>query len=318
MKEEKPPQEVLIPLNTIELNPSSLRRTYGVSLFFGQDKSIKIQYKIDLVFKKETEEGNFVIEIQRQELYINEKKASSSTDLLVEQCGEALYPLEIKIDKNFKFLGVFNHGVIVKRWEYLKKEIQNSFEGDFADSLINETSKIISDADAIKRKLIENDWFYILFFNPVGIRNFKQRFPLIPNKKGVAYKFTNTACYHKKRKKDIVIYKQGVCRDNRNEQEIRQGTMISNGNENQVSGTGNFTYQIFQNSNLVDAIMGKVELLFPSEKKEFIEVEIFNLRNEIPKTNQEKANEKDDELEEDIKGKKKKKKYFLFGKEIKL
>lgn len=317
MKEEKLNQEALIPLNAIELDVPSLRRTYGVSLFFGQDKSTKIQYKIDLIFKKEIEDENFIIEIHRQELYINEKKVSSSIDILMKKCGQAIYPLEIIVDKNLQFIEVANHNIIRKRWEYLKKELKKSFEGNFVDSIIDETSKILSDADAIKRKLVQNDWFYILFFNPVGIRNFKQSLPLIPNKNGVLYSFKNTANYHKKRKKDIIIYKQGACTDDRSEQEILQGKTISNGNKNQVSGNSNFTYQIFQGSNLVDAITGEVELLFPSNKKEFIKIEIFNIRNEIPKTNQEKINEGDYELEKDVNKKKKKKKYFLFGKEIK-
>ncbi|WP_299186704.1 hypothetical protein [uncultured Aquimarina sp.] len=318
MKEEKSSQEVLIPLNAIELDPLSLRRTYGVSLFYGKDKLTKIQYKIDLIYKKETEDENFIIEIQKQELYINEKRVSSSVDLLMEKCGEVLYPLEISVNKNLKFLEIANHSTIVKRWEYLKKEIKKSFEGNFADSIIDETSKILSDSDAIKRKLVENDWFYILFFNPVGTRNFEQHLPLIANKRGIAYTFRNTAHYHIKRKRDIVIHKQGTCTDERSEQEIFQGKTISNENENQVSGKSNFTYQIFRGSNLVDVIIGEVELRFPSNKKEFVKVEIFNLRNEIPKTNQEKANQKDQELEKDIKEKKKKKKYFLFGKEIKI
>lgn len=318
MKEEKPNQGALIPLNTIELDVPSLRRTYGVSLFFGQDKSTKIQYKIDLIFKKEIEDENFIIEIHRQELYINEKKVSSSIDILMKECGQAIYPLEVIVDKNLQFIEIANHNKILKRWEYLKKQLQKSFEGNFTDSIIDETSKILSDADAIKSKLIQNDWFYILFFNPVGIRNFKQRLPLIPNKNGVLYAFKNTAHYHKKRKEDIVIYKQGACTDDRSEQEILQGKTISNGNKNHVSGNSNFTYQIFQGNNLVDAIIGEVELLFPSNKKEFIKIEIFNIRNEIPKTSQEKLNERDYELDKDVNEKKKKKKYFLFGKEIKL
>ncbi len=307
-----------IALHEIVLDPSVLQRTYGVTLFLGHDTPVKIQYKIDLTFLHETEEGSYIIEIQKQQMYINGKQPTAAIEILMDACGAVIYPLQVAVTKNFGLLDIVNHNSITQRWKRVKKELQQSFEGAYATSLLEETSKTISSTNAIERAVFSKDWFYVAFFNALRGRMIQQRFPMIPHQKGVLYQITNKACYHKRRIKDIVLTSQGICIDQRSEDEITKGNRLSDTSLLHATGTSHLTYQFFEGTHQIDAITGNIELTLPSEQKESVRIEIFNLKDEIPKTTDEKVEDDQKKLQKEVDQKKKKKRYFLFGKELKL
>lgn len=306
-----------IALHQISLHPLSLRRTYGVTLRFHHQTPIQIQYKIDLICCKRDGDNNYHIEIQKQDMYINKKSLSSSIDLLMQACGKVLYPLVIKVNKKCEFIGIVNHTAICNRWATLKTELQQSHTGQYARSLIEETSKTLSNVSTIERSLCTNDWFYNLFFNALKGNAYQERFPIVPYQKGVLYDIKTSAYYHKTRTKDIVITKKGVCTDTRNEQDIKQGNLSLGTNSTPPIGSCDIAYHVFEGTNLIDAIIGEFSLDYPSGNKEKVGIEICNLKHEIPQTTQEKQLEKDRVMQQEIAEKKHKKKYFLFGKEIK-
>jgi len=318
IKKGNPVKPSVVSINQLEFDILSLRRTYGVTIVLNDKQPLKIQYKTAIICIGESIDGNYIIEIQKQKTFVDGKEPSTSAELLMEACGNALYPLELEINKKFEILNINNYQAIVDRWKVKKNEIRQSFEGVYAESVLNETTKVIENQESFERKLFNNDWFYVVFFNPIKSKTQKQAYPFIPHKEGVLFELQSKAAYHKKRVKDIIITQKGACIDQRSEHDIRQGTLFSKDVKKFANGVCDINYHIYDETKVIDGVIADIELIFPSEKKEKVHLEIFNLKTQIPKTNTEKNIEQQQQLEQEIKEKKKKKRYFVFGKEVKL
>lgn len=309
-----------IPFSSISLDPSLMKRVYGVTLYYSNEKKIlqTIQYKISLQFLKETENGNYLIEIVKDKIFVNEKRSSNTSDLLAETCGKQIYPLILEITRDFNYIGIQNHKEIMKRWKSQKSYLELSYKGTYAEQVIEKTEVVLFSYDLLESKLFNNDWFFNVFFNGITTDISHKYFPLIPYKKGIVYKTNTKIISHKKREKDIIFLQKGICIDQRNKDEILNGRLNPSSFSNQAEGNSEIAYHLYEDTFLIDAIIGEIQLEKPIEETKKVLFEIFNLKKEKPLTQAEIQEKEQKDLEKEIKEKKQKKRYFLFGKEVKI
>jgi hypothetical protein len=306
----------------INYNLLDVRRTYGVIFVSENEKKEKLQvhYEIDVICIDQRDEHTCIFELQKHQTYINEKKPDTIIDELVEQCGAVLYPLHIQVNQSGEAIGIENQESLQKRWEIKKNEIAKAYKGKETEVLIQNMDAIISDTDQVSELLFQRDWFMNLFFIPI-YKNKKQsvhKFPLLPYVPPILYQLKRKVTKHPHKEGDVFINLSGNCVDKRSEKDILRGNMISLSKDTkQGSGTCNLTYQLYKNSPLIDMITGSCKLEFPSKKKKKMTIEVYHLKNKRPLTSLEKQQALEKQEQEAPQPKQKKKKYFLFGKEIK-
>ena len=310
-------------ISSLVYAPLGVARTYGV-VFISEDenqKKLQIHYEIDVICLEETDDENFIFEIFKHQIYINEKKPNILIDELSEQCGKVIYPLQLKVNRQGEILKITNQQQIADRWENKKVDIKQSYNGDEVTLLLQHMDIVIENEKKLTDLIIQRDWFITLFFSPVyninAIKKKEISLPFIPYAKGVSYEIKNKIKPHQYKEGDILIKQKGTCIDSRGEKDILRGNLISiHKNNKTVNGKINLTYQLYKDSLLPDVITGMCTLDFSSKRGKKMSVEMYNLKNKTPQSSVEKAAimKKENEEKENSLPKKKKKRFFFFGK----
>ncbi|MCF6350553.1 MAG: hypothetical protein L3J23_05920 [Flavobacteriaceae bacterium] len=297
-------------------NPIDVKRTYGVLLIFQNEKQNKLQihFEIEIICLKKI--GRFYIfEINKKQVYVNEKKPNTTIDELVEKCGNVLYPLQIKVNSIGLVTTIINHKAIQNRWVIVQQKIKQAYKGKEVNLLLKNMNATLQDTDKTTL-FLQRDWFMSLFFTSIYQNNKKdiKYFPFIPYTSGVAYEIKQIYKNYTHKKGTMIIEQKGECIDTRSESDILQGNLILVNKGEIVKGISDLKYHIHKNSSIVDAIIGSCQIDFPSGKNKKVIIEIYNLKEKTPKTETER-NEEQEELEKKIpQPKKQKKKYFSFWK----
>lgn len=311
VKEEK----VLAPF---KYNPIDVKRTYGVVLVFQDEKQTRLQihYEIDAICLEQV--GRYYIfEINKKQVYINEKAPDTTIDELVERCGKVLYPLRIKVNSLGLATTIINHEAIQNRWKIEQQKIKQSYKGKEVNLLLKNMDDILQDTNQTTALFLERDWFMTLFFTSIYQNNKKstKQFPLIPYTPTVTYEINQSHKNYSHKEGDIIIEQKGKCIDTRSENDILKGNLISANNGGKaIVGKSDLKYHIYKNSPIVDAITGSCQIDFPSGKSKKVTIEIYNLREKTPKTLTERNEEQEKIARETPQPKKHKKNYFSFWK----
>lgn len=133
-----------------------------------------------------------LFEINRaSDIYINGKVPDTKMNELAAKTAEVLYPLEIVVDEFGKWVAVYNHNEIESRWEKIKNEILDYYEGEVVETYIEHIEYALESADTLF-ELLASDYFLRAFFNGIHIGytadySFKNEitFPLEKNKESV-------------------------------------------------------------------------------------------------------------------------------------
>ncbi len=308
--------------SAMKLQPLGLNRTYGVLLQIKNNtvQSTQIHYNIEVTCLEVLPHHNFLFRLSRQQMFINEKPASSMPEEFAEKCGQVFYPLHLEITPKGKAIGIANYPEIVKRWNATEKELLQYYKNAAMQSQIQKRRAIIQDKKRLSRMLLTNDWFTTLYFSGIPIRQGTSsvKLPVFPSS-NVAFSIKNSDKQHPKNPLKVKVSTTGKCVDNRSEFDLLKGNPANLDTNPTVKGEIEIFYQLNEKAQF-DSVVGNCNLVFPSGKKRIVNWEIYNLKNKIPKTLAEKA--KDREAIEaadkkELKEKQQKKTYKLFGKNFK-
>ncbi len=162
LKEEKKG----LTIKPVKFNPINIRRTYGISLKFQEGNNIRetqIHYKMDAIHLYANDDDTHILELCKQQIYINEKSPDSIMEELADKCGKVLYPLHIKVDANGQLLGITNQPMIKQRWELAKKQLAKEFTGKEVQLLLKNMTEVVNDLKKMTVAILEHDWFFLYF-----------------------------------------------------------------------------------------------------------------------------------------------------------
>ena len=303
--------------------PLNVKRTYGVVLVETNEtqKKTQIHYKVDVICIEETRKEHYIFELQKQQVFVNEKKPDGVLEELLARCGAVLYPLQIEVSALGQVLHITNIPDIQERWAKEKQHIVKTHKGKTTQLLVEKMDAVVNDGKQLTALLFQREWFINLIFAPIynPLKTRKVQYPLLPYVLPIAYTTTRKAIAHQTKEGAVLLKFKGVCSDKRSEKDILNGYAIPVFKaEAGVRGALDMVYQLYKNAPMVDAITGTVNVDFPSGKTQHVAVEIYNLKTETPQSAKEKQEAIAKREAEAPQPKQKKKRYFLFGKEIKL
>ncbi|WP_214984160.1 hypothetical protein [Tenacibaculum dicentrarchi] len=300
-------------------DPEGLKRTYGVVLKSKdvlEKKEKQVHYEIEVLFLEKYNIDDFIFEVRKKQVFIDEKKPDLLFDVLADDCGKILYPVKVIVSPLGKLRRIANYQEIKERWFTKRNFLAKQYQGGEVDLLFNQMDQVINNEQKIN-SIVKEDWFFTLFFNQIhgGYASTvpKAALSLIfyPYSEPVVFETKQTGIDNPNKPGAIIYKQEGHCVDVRNEAEIQKGKKIFFSDEEKkekVKGNVTINYEIYKDSPVFDAIWGSGVLEFSSGKSKEIVVEIFNLKNKIPKSSLE-----EDILQDKIKeAKPKPKKHFSF------
>lgn len=300
-------------------DPEGVKRTYGVVLKsknIQEKKEQQIHYEVEVLFIEKYNIDDFIFEVRKKQVFVDEKKPNLLFDVLADHCGKVLYPVKVIVSPLGKLRKIANYIEIKERWIKKRKILSKQYKGAEVDLLFTKMDEVVNNEYEINT-IIKDDWFFTLFFNQIhgGYASTQPKALLslifYPYSKPVIFETKQTGIDNPNKPGAIIYKQEGHCVDVRNEEEIQKGKKIFFSDEEKkekVNGSVTINYEIYKGSPVFDAIWGSGVLEFPSGKSKEIVVEIFNLKNKIPRSS----------LEEDILNDKRKtaepkpKKHFSF------
>lgn len=294
------------------MDPLHTQRTYGASFIFKDNdiQKLQIHYRIDLICLEQNDRGNYVFEMRKHQVFINQKAPSSSLDQLMDRCGKVLYPIQVELTRSMQILRILNIEDIRQRWQEQEKEIKLHYNGKVVSSIVNRMAWILSNPNSILTSLVENDWFYKVFFsNPYRVfsdtsQEIVESYPIFPNEKPIAFKIKEDVNTQPKREETIVIFKKGV---------VEQTT--GDDRNNIKNGSIGFNYYFSPDTQLVDGVVGNCNVYLQSGKTKRVEIEIHNQKQNKPNKGIEidaEEHKQNQEVAERIKKARKKKWFSVF------
>ena len=95
---------------------SNQTRIYGFLYEIFENDILKNQifYEVEVVFLTDQYGNNCVFEINRKQIFINNKKSRSHLEQIADDAGQAIFPIRIKIKKNGEIEKILNQDAIVQ------------------------------------------------------------------------------------------------------------------------------------------------------------------------------------------------------------
>jgi len=257
-------------------------------------------------------------------VYINTKAPSSAMDTFAEALGSVIYPLQVITNAKAEIMGIANHTAIQQRWASKRERIARAYTGASITATLTAMDAVIANRDRLHNTIVTQDWFVSLFFTkfylsdayPKATRQL--RLPILPYTFPIQYEANDTMQYRKPNSGDLLIQRTGDCIDTRTEDDLAQGIRIGAATIPSLQGKLQLDYHLYAASPIWDAIIGNVQLKLPSGTAYRVTIEAYHLKTKTPKTAIEKQMDIERILKEMPLPKRKKKRYFLFGKEIKI
>jgi hypothetical protein len=110
-----------------------------------------------------------LFEINRAaDIYINGKIPDTMMDGLAAKTAEVLYPLQIVVDEFGKWVDIYNHHEIERRWGKNKSEILEYYEGEVVEKYIEHVECTLESSERLLTSL-RSDYFLRAFFNGIHV-----------------------------------------------------------------------------------------------------------------------------------------------------
>lgn len=170
-KEEKKGQKISLGNDYgLPFLPERLNESYKVKYTFEVGDQIDVTEMAINVKWLATDKNNYhLFEIVRNKtIHTNGLPPSSLIEKLGVKSAEVLYPLKIVVDKFGKWVDIYNYDEIESRWENLKNEILDYYEGELTEGYIDHIEKNLTNSDTLLRSL-RSDYFFRTFFNGIHV-----------------------------------------------------------------------------------------------------------------------------------------------------
>lgn len=147
------------------LHPKPGTKTFEViqRQFSGDWVDKTIQYEMEVALLNNVNQNGFVYEIDRKNLLIDGSVPDLVFDQLAFDCGNALFPMKFLVSSLGEVEQIFEHEQMLQRWEIIKEQLINYYEGDTALEYIKMTDSNIKNFDVLK-SMMQNHLFIYFFF----------------------------------------------------------------------------------------------------------------------------------------------------------
>jgi hypothetical protein len=109
-----------------------------------------------------------LFEINRQSIYINNEIPDTVMDELAAKTATVLYPLKIVVDESGKWIDIHNYSEIIGRWQDVKAQILDYYEGEIIQIYIEQTESALENIDTLLKSMA-SDYFLRAFFNGLHV-----------------------------------------------------------------------------------------------------------------------------------------------------
>jgi hypothetical protein len=151
----------------LRLTPSKILKTYGFVLqnFENKEPKNKVHYEIEVQYVTKKNQ-NFVFEINRKQVYINNLAPELMLEQLADMAGKVIYPIQIATNRFGQIDSIANYESIAQRWVAEKQNLLDYYQGAIAERIINNIEELLLNEDELKQSLYKN-WFFSLYFSPL-------------------------------------------------------------------------------------------------------------------------------------------------------
>ncbi len=253
--------------SVIRMTTADFRRVYGVVLKF--NNVTKIHFEIIIKSLPQQEDHLHFFEIDRQQVYVNDKAPDLLIDKLADDLGKILYPLNVVVNKEGFIIAISNLRDIQQRLEKEKERLHQYYIGEIAAAALSKTERIIANEKLLMNSL-KNDWFLSVYFSGIyGLKAFDFRMwntltlPVFPYKPLTVFKIKREITeQHTEDKSFTIVYSGEV---ERFDQKENLGALL-------------LKYDLSHKDFLINAITGYVSLTTEMQTEKRIDIEIFHLR----------------------------------------
>lgn len=210
----------------LEYNPIKGEKIYNVFYNFSDGESennISFQTSIKSIENKSNINGH-IVEIDRTSItLIDNEEPELVIDDLAIVTTKVIYPLQIIVNYRGNFVGIRNYEEIINRWEIVKENIHNNFEGQQTEKYISWTEETLQSKETLLTAL-KKDWFLKVYFAEIYIKyysNYKINttfyFPIISDLEGYEYKIVQEMNKYCDDESQLTISQTGKIYDEMNE-----------------------------------------------------------------------------------------------------
>jgi hypothetical protein len=253
--------------SVIRMMTADFRRVYGVVLKF--NNATKIHFEIIIRSLPQQEDNLHVFEIDRQQVYVNDKAPDLLIDKLADDLGKILYPLKVVVNTEGFVIAISNLKDIQQRFEKEKEALHQYYIGEIATAALNKTERIIANEKLLLDSL-KNDWFLAVYFSGIyGLKAFDFRIwstlklPVFPYKPLTVFKIKREITEQHTEDKSLTIVCSGE---------------VERFDSNENVGEVLLKYDLYHKDFSINAITGYVSLTTEMQPEKRIDIEIFHLR----------------------------------------
>lgn len=273
---------------SLNLETSKEKRVYGFS-FESFDNNIlknQIHYEIEIYFTDDNFSHNCTFEINRKQVYINNKAPDTKIEQIAEKTSQAIFPLQIRIKSNGEIEEILNTASIKKRWMSVKYDLLKYYKGDTISKVTNKIETVLLN-DALLKKSICQNWFFHLYFKPFYVQyteklKFKSIWdsPVFGNQ-FIKYGVVHSVEEHYGLDDKININADGIAIDERTIEEIMEGYNFPNNQlaektSEPVDSKMNVDYKLYKEDRSIFSATGTFETKINENIQRKIQVGIYH------------------------------------------
>jgi hypothetical protein len=273
---------------SLSYGASTQKRIYGLCYESFQNENLKDQlhYEVEIQFLEDNYGANRILEIDRRQVYINNKVPNSKMEQIAEKASQTIFPLRIKMKANGEIEEILTNSAIKKRWFSAKEEILNYYKGETIYKVVNKIESVILNEDLLKKSIYQN-WFFHLYFKPFYTQyteklKFKYIWdsPVFGNQY-IKYGVVHTLNEHYDQDDKIDINANGIAVDERSIEEIIEGynfpkALLSGEEVEPVESTMNVDYKLYKEDRSIFSVTGTFETKINKNTQQKIQIEIFH------------------------------------------
>lgn len=273
---------------TLSFKPNPKKVNYAVmyTIKEGEDEINTLKFEVSIEFKERTQNGFFIYEINKSEIFINNEEPNYMLDELSEKISNIIYPLKIVTNQENKWIGIHNADEILKRWEKEKTNKNDYFDGDWVNQCQEMSKKVFKNQTSLTASLA-NDYFLNTFFSGI-YTNFTPyfkfentfNFPLLTNFDPLQYKVTQVIDEYLDEYNQVILDQEGELDDERTKADLESGQIFNiaseDSNAEKAKGTFKAKYFLNHTDNSIESVFLLCDIELDKPKSVEIVIAIKN------------------------------------------
>src|SRR6478752_1823072 len=142
-----------------------LQFEYMVTITLGEEiQELKCEYLLKCIGQNK-ETNNNIYQVDRTPVFINDQEPDTLAEELAAKIGAVIYPLQLETNTQGLAIKIQNHGEIMGRWNTLKADLLEYYEGEVFLKYIQLSEQSLLAEEILLEKLGQ-DWFLYTYFAP--------------------------------------------------------------------------------------------------------------------------------------------------------